>query len=62
VLLPFLDSVSSVLVVGFAGQSFGLGLADVVSGKTNPSAKFAMTWPKTNSDKIFSPQVKVPKV
>ena len=58
VLLPFLNKFSAVVVAGFAGQEFGNALADIVSGAVNPSGRLAMTWPVTESQEIFAPNVR----
>ena len=39
------DKVDAILYLGYAGQGSGTALAAVLTGKVNPSAKTAMTWP-----------------
>ena len=39
------DKVDAILYVGYAGQGTGTALASVLTGKVNPSAKTAITWP-----------------
>ena len=39
------DKVDAILYLGYAGQGSGTALASVLTGKVNPSAKTAMTWP-----------------
>ncbi len=44
------DKVDGILYCGYAGQTTGSAVADVLSGKVNPSAKTTITWPIAYSD------------
>lgn len=44
------DMADAILFVGYGGQEAGNGIADVITGKVNPSGKLACTWPKKISD------------
>lgn len=50
VLMPWLDSVGAVLVSFYAGQAMGGAVADIVSGRVNPSGKLAVTFPRRMED------------
>ena len=43
----WLPNVSSVLMAWYPGEQGGNGLADVLFGKVNPSAKLTITFPKS---------------
>jgi Beta-glucosidase-related glycosidases len=47
--LPWFDNVKAVLYMGLCGQSGGQAIADILSGKVNPSGKLTETWPLEES-------------
>ncbi|KAI3616685.1 beta-glucosidase [Moniliophthora roreri] len=48
--LPWADEASTVLQAFFGGNELGNGVADVLFGKVNPSAKLSLTFPKRLAD------------
>ncbi len=50
VAMPWVDSASTVVQAFFGGNELGNGLADVLFGKTNPSGKLPLTFPKRLED------------
>ncbi|KAM0325777.1 hypothetical protein ACHAQA_007079 [Verticillium albo-atrum] len=44
--MPWLESVSAVLQAWYAGQECGNAVLDVLLGKTNPSGKLPISWPR----------------
>lgn len=50
VLLPWLDKVKAVLFAGLCGQSGTRGIADILTGKVNPSGHLTETWPLSLKD------------
>lgn len=48
--MPWIDDVKSVLYVPYCGEQIGNGIADVLSGKVNPSGKLPFTWPLSIND------------
>ncbi|KAJ7682484.1 glycoside hydrolase family 3 protein [Mycena polygramma] len=50
VAMPWIDEASTVLQAFYGGNELGSGLADVLWGKVNPSAKVALTFPKRLED------------
>ncbi|KAF8213871.1 glycoside hydrolase family 3 protein [Mycena galopus ATCC 62051] len=50
VAMPWIDEASTVLQAFYGGNELGNGLADVLWGKVNPSAKISLTFPKRLED------------
>ncbi|MGM0237866.1 beta-glucosidase [Enterococcus sp. AZ103] len=50
VILPWAEKVKSILLTYLAGQAVGSAVANLLTGKANPSGKLAETWPKKYSD------------
>jgi beta-glucosidase len=50
VLLPWRDKAPAILTAYLGGQSGGQALADILTGKHNPSGKLAETWPLSLED------------
>ena len=48
--MPWIEKAHAVLHAGYGGNETGNGLADVIYGKTNPSAKLPLTIPKRDRD------------
>ncbi|WP_425964995.1 glycoside hydrolase family 3 C-terminal domain-containing protein [Rhizobium nepotum] len=48
--MPWVDAVEAVLVTFYSGQAMGGAVADVLTGKVNPSGKLSVTFPKRLSD------------
>jgi len=48
--MPWINAVKSVLVTFYSGQAMGGAVADVLTGKVNPSGKLSVTFPKRLSD------------
>jgi beta-glucosidase len=48
--MPWIDKVQGVVEAWYAGSSGHKALADVLIGKVNPSAKLAMTFPKSEEE------------
>lgn len=48
--LPFINSVDAVLLSHLGGQGGGTAVANILTGKTNPSGKLAVTYPLRYSD------------
>ena len=53
-LMPWLPSVPSVLWVGYGGQEAGNALADVITGRVNPSGKLILSFPSSMNDTWLS--------
>ena len=54
--MPWIDKVQGVVEAWYAGSSGHKALANVLTGKVNPSAKLAMTFP-TNEDDLPRPAI-----
>jgi beta-glucosidase len=50
VLMPWADRVSGILEAWYAGSSGHIALANVLLGEVNPTAKLAVTFPKSDQD------------
>lgn len=48
--MPWLDDVPAMIQTWFAGQEIGNALMDLITGKTNPSGKLPITFPRRMSD------------
>ncbi|WP_250995334.1 glycoside hydrolase family 3 C-terminal domain-containing protein [Agrobacterium vitis] len=48
--MPWIDAVEAVLDTFYSGQAMGGAVADVLTGKVNPSGKLSVTFPKRLSD------------
>jgi beta-glucosidase len=47
---PYVEEVDAIVVTHFPGQEGGQALADIITGKVNPSGKLATTWFRKLSD------------
>lgn len=50
--VPWIGQVKAVLYMGLPGEAGGEAIANLLSGKVNPSGKLAETWPMTYEDCI----------
>ena len=50
--LPWSDKVKAILYMGLPGQAGGQAIANLLTGKANPSGKLTETWPLSYSDVI----------
>lgn len=55
VLMPWLGSVNAVLETYLGGQAWGPAVADLITGKTNPSGRLAETFPGSLEDEPCRP-------
>ncbi|MFT9015135.1 MAG: glycoside hydrolase family 3 C-terminal domain-containing protein [Acetobacter sp.] len=49
-LLPWRDDVQAIVAAGYAGQGFGLAVAELLCGKRNFSGKLSTSWPEREAD------------
>ena len=50
--LPFADRVKAILYMGLPGQAGGEAMADLLTGRANPSGKLTESWPISYNDVI----------
>ncbi len=50
VAMPWLDEVRAVVQAWYPGQEGGTAIADVLTGRSNPSGRLPMTWPRSLVD------------
>ncbi|MBR3876099.1 MAG: glycoside hydrolase family 3 C-terminal domain-containing protein [Clostridia bacterium] len=50
--LPFADKVKAILYMGLPGQAGGEAMADLLTGRANPSGKLTESWPISYDDVI----------
>lgn len=55
VLMPWLDNVSAVLEAWYPGEEDGNVVADLLFGKSNPSGKLAVTFPRSEIERVTEP-------
>lgn len=48
--MPWIEQVQAVLVTFYSGQAMGGAVADILSGRVNPSGKLSVTFPKRLAD------------
>ncbi|MBE5857264.1 MAG: beta-glucosidase [Lachnospiraceae bacterium] len=48
--IPWADSVKAILLAYLGGEGMGSAVANILTGKVNPSGKLAETWPLTHVD------------
>ncbi len=56
VLLPWTDTVQSVIAMFMPGQEAGNAAADILFGDVNPSARLPVTFPNKDNEVDFTPQ------
>ncbi len=62
VLMPWIDHVSAVLEAWYPGEEDGHAVADVLTGKVNPSGKLPITFPRSVEDTLASNAEQYPGV
>lgn len=58
--MPWISNVKAVLYMGLPGQAGGEAIANLLSGKVNPSGKLAETWPISYNDCVCKDYYGVP--
>lgn len=53
---PWASRVNAILAMGFPGQEDGNGLADILWGIVNPSAKLTLSWPASENQLQLTPE------